>query len=180
VRFVNSTLRKEIPMQKADLLMLLQQEYQQWEGLLAQIGLSRMDLPGVNGDWSMKDIVAHLTGWNHQLVGCLQAAQRGESEPTPPWPVHIQGEDDINAWIYESNRGRSVQEVLDEAQKSYQQLREVIDALPDDVRIERVEPVYHLVWVGDQRFLVDEFFRHFYDVHDQDVRAWLAHITVDV
>ena len=85
--------------EKPELLNWLQQENQQWEVLLAQIGLMHMNQSGVNGDWSMKDIVAHLTGWNRWLVARLQAAQRREPEPPPPWPAHLQTDDEINAWL---------------------------------------------------------------------------------
>ena len=74
-------------MTKAELLKWLQDEYRQWEALLDQIGPARMDQPGVNGHWSMKDIAAHLTGWQRRVVANLQAAQRGEPEPPPPWPT---------------------------------------------------------------------------------------------
>jgi hypothetical protein len=84
-------------MDKSELLNWLQEKHHQWEVFLDQIGPTRMDQPGVNGDWSMKDIVAHLTGWNRKLVASLQAAQRGEPEPPPPWPAHLQTEDEINA-----------------------------------------------------------------------------------
>jgi hypothetical protein len=161
-------------MQKSDLLKWLREANQQWEALLDQIGEARMDQPGVNGDWSMKDIVAHLTGWNRNLVARLQAALRGEPEPPSPWPVELQTDDEINAWIYEANRGRSVREVLDETHQVNQRLLALIEGLPDEVRLERVEPAYHLVWVGDQRFLPGEFFDHFRDDHEPDVRAWLA------
>ena len=93
-------------MKKSELLNWLQEEYQQWEALLEQIGPARPDQPGVNGDWSVKDIVAHLTGWQPTLTARIQAAQRGETEPPPPWPAHLQTEDEINAWIYETNHGR--------------------------------------------------------------------------
>jgi hypothetical protein len=63
-----------------------------------------MEQPGVAGPWSIKDIVAHLTGWRWRTVGRLQAALRGEPEPEPPWPAHLQTDDEINAWIYETNR----------------------------------------------------------------------------
>src|SRR5215213_5034849 len=109
------TLLKEVWMKKSELLKWLQDEYRQWEALLDQIGEARMDQPGVNGDWSIKDIVAHLTNWQPRLIARLQAAQRSEPEPPPPWPAHLQTDDDINAWIYEANRGRSVREVLDES-----------------------------------------------------------------
>lgn len=163
-------------MKKPELLNALREESKQWEAFLDQIGPARVDLPGVNGDWSMKDVVAHLTGWNRWLVARLQATQRGEPEPSSPWPAHLQSEDEINAWIYESNRGRSVRELLDESPQLFQQLLAVMEGLPDEVRIEQIESKYHLVWVGDERFHVSEFFNHFYDDHEPDVRAWLARV----
>jgi hypothetical protein len=161
-------------MKKSELLNWLQEEYQQWEVFLDQIGPARMDQPGVTGDWFMKDIVAHLTGWNRWLVVRLQAAGRSEPEPLPPWPAHLQTDDEINAWIYEVNRGRSVREVLNETHQVFQQLLTVIEGLPDEVRIERIEPAYHLVWVEDRRFPAGEFFDHFHDDHGPDIRAWLV------
>jgi hypothetical protein len=161
-------------MKKAELLSWLQGKYAEWEELLAQIGEERMDRGGVNGDWSMKDIVAHLTAWNGYLVARLGAAQRGAGAPAPPWPAQIEAEDDINGWIYEANRHRSARDVLDETHRVHQQLLAVIAGFPDDVRVERIEPAYHLVWVGDERFNVGEFFDHFKDDHEPDVRAWLA------
>lgn len=160
-------------MKKAELLNWLQDEHRQWEGLLHQIGPARLEQPGVNGDWSMKDVIAHLTGWNRWLVVRLQAAGRGDPEPSPPWPAHVQTEDEINAWIYESNHGRSLREVLEETQQVHQQLLAVIEGLPDDVRI---EPEWRLVWFDDQRFPAGEFFDHFHDDHEPDVRAWLARL----
>ena len=158
-------------MKKSELLNWMQEEYQKWEAFLDQIGPGRMDQPGVNGDWSMKDIVAHLTGWNRWLVARLQAAGRSEPEPPPPWPAYLQTDDEINAWIYESNQGCSVRAVLDESHQVFQQLLAVIEGLPNEVLIEQE---WHLVWLDDKRFPAGEFFDHFHDDHEPDIRAWLA------
>ena len=91
-------------MRKAELGNWLQEEYRQWEGFLDQIEPTRMDQPGVNGDWSMKDIVAHLTGWNRWLVARLQTAQRNEPEPPPPWPAHLQNEDALTISMMTMNQ----------------------------------------------------------------------------
>jgi len=160
-------------MKKPELLNWLQKKYQQWEAFLDQIGPARMEQPGVNGDWSIKDLVAHLTGWQPRLIANIQAAQRGEPEPPPPWPAHLQTDDEINAWIYESNRGRSLRGVLDESHQVFQQLLAVIEGLPDDVQI---ESEWRLVCLGDKRFPAGEFFDHFHDDHEPDIRAWLARV----
>src|ERR1700712_3504931 len=114
-------------MDKSELLSGVQEEYKQWQALLNQIGEARMDQPGVAADWSIKDIVAHLTGWRRRTVARLQAAQRGEGEPAPFWPAQLQTDDEINAWIYAANRGRSVREVLDESDRVFQQLLAAIE-----------------------------------------------------
>lgn len=167
-------------MNKSELLNWLQREYQNWEALLDRIGLARMHQPGVNGAWSMKDVVAHLSGWNRWLVMRLQAAGRGKPEPLPPWPVDLQTDDEINAWIYESNRERTLREILDETRQVHQELLAVIEGLPDNVRIETIHGSasreFYILWVDDQRFPAGEFFDHFQDDHEPDVRVWLARI----
>src|SRR5438094_822432 len=161
-------------MNKSQLLLGLREKNARWHALLDDIGLERMDELGVNGDWSMTDLVAHLTGWNRKLVADLHAAERDEPAPAPPWPAMLEAEDDINAWIYECNRGRSPTEILDEMGQLSDQIFAVIERLPDDIRTARVGPAYYLLWMGDKRFLPGEFFDHFHDDHEPDVRAWLA------
>ena len=165
-------------MNKSELLTGVRQEYRQCEALLNQIGEARMDQPGAVADWSIKDIIAHLTGWRRRTVARLQAAQRGEGEPPSYWPTQLQDVDDINAWIYETNRNHSVREVLDESHQVFQQLLAVIEGLPDKVQIDEVRNnrAYYLVWVDNQRFLAGEFFDHFHDDHEPDIRAWLARV----
>ncbi len=165
---------------KTELVNWLQGEYQQWQALLDQIGPARMNQPGVAGHWSMKDRVAHMFCWQPRLIAQLEAAQRGEPEPPPPWPAHLQTDDEINAWIYESTRGNSVSQVLDYSRRVFQQFLDVIQSLPEDVRIEQLHyqgTVYNLVWLNDKRFPAGELFDHFHEDHEPDVRAWLARVN---
>lgn len=161
-------------MTKTELAGLLRDEQRQWLALLDEIGPQRMEQPGVNGHWSMKDLVAHVTGWNRKLAADMQAAQRGEPDPLPPWPPHLAAEDDINAWIYEHNRARPLQDVLEASQQAFQDIMAVVESLPDDIAIEHLEPAYDLLWVGGKRFWPGEGFGHFHDEHEANVRVWLA------
>ncbi len=165
-------------MHKSDLVNWLQTERQQWEALLEQVRLDRMEQPGVNGQWSMKDLAAHMTAWNRRLAAYMQAASRGEPEPPPPWPAHLQDGDDINAWIFEANHGRPARDVLAEARQTLEQILTVVASLPDDTPIEADHDssgkAYYRVRIGGVRFPPGEFFEHFHDDHEANVRAWLA------
>jgi hypothetical protein len=129
-----------------------------------------MDQPGVAGFWSIKDVVAHLTGWRRRTVARLQAAQLGLPEPLPPWPAELQTDDGINAWIYRSSQGKSVREVLDESHQVFEQLLAAVEALPEEV----LADVQRFPWMEGRPFTAAEFFAHFHDEHEPDMRAWLA------
>jgi carboxymethylenebutenolidase len=177
--FLKENLNPDEPRwKKADLLNWLHDQQRQWESLLAEFGPERLEQTGMaGGHASMKDLVAHLTGWNGKLVTQLQAAQRGESGYVTPWPATLKTDDDINAWIYTTNHGRSLREVLDESQEVFNQLFATLESLPDDIQIDTIIDngrEFHPLWVGGQRIPAGEFFYHLREDHASDVRAWLA------
>ncbi|MEZ4590764.1 MAG: ClbS/DfsB family four-helix bundle protein [Chloroflexota bacterium] len=159
-----------------ELIDWLKEEQRQFQALLDEIGPARMTLPGVAAHWSMKDLLAHLNGWHPTLIAPLQAALRGEPKPPPPWPASLKTDAEINAWIEEQNRERPLSEILAETQHHFQQLLACLQALPDDTPVvEKAyeDGVYHYFQIGDERFIPGEFFHHFHDDHEADVRRWL-------
>src|SRR5260370_31744470 len=56
------------PMTGARLATILQAERSRWSALLAQVGLERMEGPGVEGNWSVKQVGAHLMWYEHSIV----------------------------------------------------------------------------------------------------------------
>jgi hypothetical protein len=159
---------------KAQLLDDLKVEQAQWEALLQDIGEDHMTQPGVAGEWSIKDIVAHLTGWRRRSVGRFQAALRHEPAPPPFWPSHLQTDDEINAWIYAANRDRPLADVLRESRDVFQQLVETLDAFPE---ADLHDPT-RFPWLegGDLSLTGAVFFAHFHEEHESDMRAWLERI----
>ena len=100
----------------------LRNEQAAWEALLDEIGEAHMTQPEVAGGWSIKDIVAHLTGWRRRSVRRFQALLKHEPDFSPPWPPELREDDEINAWIYQANCNRSLAEVLSESRDVFQQL----------------------------------------------------------
>jgi hypothetical protein len=153
---------------KAKLLNKFDEEVQAWEALLAQIGEDRMDTIGVIEEWSVKDVVAHLTGWRKRTVARLQAAKRGEAEPPNLWPVDLETDDAINAWIYENNRNRPLSDILAESRQVFQNLRGAIEAFSE---AELTDPK-GIKGFEEQPIQAENFFGHIHEEHEADLRKW--------
>jgi hypothetical protein len=157
---------------KTQLLAELNNENAYWLALLDDIGEANMTQPEVAGGWSIKDIVAHLTGWRRRTVRRVQAALNHEPDFTPPWPPELQEDDEINAWIYESNRDRPLADVLSDSREVFQQLVDVIDAFPDDEH----QDSQRIKWLEGEPLSGKLFFSHFHEEHEPDMRAWLVRV----
>ncbi|HEX5164551.1 MAG TPA: ClbS/DfsB family four-helix bundle protein, partial [Thermomicrobiales bacterium] len=106
--------------------------------VVASAGEDRATQPGSFEDLSLKDVIAHLTGWRVVTAARLEAGLRHQ-EPTYPWPDHLQdddidtgGVDDINHWFYEQSRDKSLAEVMAESNDTFDRVERAIAAMPDD------------------------------------------------
>lgn len=159
---------------KAQLLAEMNDEQAQWEALLSDIGEDHMTQPGVAGEWSVKDIVAHITAWRRRTVSRFQAALHHQPTPTPPWPSELQDDDQINAWFHAADRDRPLGDVLRESRAVYQQLYDTLAAFPEsELRDPATFP-----WLGRDDFPLTgaSFFGHFHDEHEADLRAYLEKV----
>jgi hypothetical protein len=99
-----------------ELVTLLQEGNKELFDLIEDLDPSQMIASGVQGFRSIKDILAHITYWNKQGIMWLESIYKGE---TPVMPVKgdtqeaFRGEmAEINVKVHESNRDRTVDEVL--------------------------------------------------------------------
>ncbi len=157
-------------MSKAKLLAELQEEQATWEKLLGEIGEERMTEPGVAGEWSIREIIVHLTGWRRRTVSRFQAALHHQPAPPPQWPQHLQNDDEINAWMVASKRDLPVSAVLQEDRAVFDQLVETLSAFPE---AELLDP-HRFDWLEGYPLSAASLFSHFHDEHEQDIRSWLA------
>jgi hypothetical protein len=111
---------------KIELLDTLRSVQGEWAQLIADIQPDAMIQPGAVGDWSVKDVVAHVTWAERETVGMLQARALVGSDL---WRLP---QDERNAVVYEENRDRSLQDVLAEAGAVHQELLRVIEDIAED------------------------------------------------
>ncbi|MBG0785734.1 MAG: maleylpyruvate isomerase N-terminal domain-containing protein [Anaerolineaceae bacterium] len=159
-------------MNKTELIVWLRGEQQQWLDLLNQFDDAELEMPGVNGDWSLKDLVAHLTTWHRDHIICLGAAVKNTPIADPPWPLEISNTDDINAWIFSQSSRRKLKGVLDENEQVFEALIEIVENFPEGIQIEIIKD-HRVVRFGEQQFSVGYFFDHFHEDHEAQIREWL-------
>lgn len=90
--------------QKSAALVQLCDEFDRWEKLLAPLSAEQATTPGTFGDWSLKDVLAHLAVWQARSIARLDAAAAGRDPIFPDWPPGFTPEqeepvDEVNAWI---------------------------------------------------------------------------------
>lgn len=157
----------------SDVLAVIAAERAEWNDLVNAVGPDRMQEPGAMGQWTFKDLAAHLTGWRQRSINRLRAAARGEGEPLPPWPADLEDDDAINDWIQEHATNRSVEDILAEADTSFADLAAAVESLPSDVLWDQARfPWLEGQSIG-QAILDRSYFDHYHDEHEADVRAWL-------
>jgi len=158
------------------LLETMQTRRAGWEALLAQVGEERMLLPGVEGNWSIKDIIAHVTWYEHWLTTWLKAVARDE--------VLARGEidelslDERNAWIFEHNHARPLEDVRAEARQVFAELVQTASRfadrdLTDLTRFERFIAPYWSNKPPLSECIAGDSYEH-YQEHISPVTAWLA------
>ena len=120
------------PTSRMELLAAIDQERPALEAFLATLTSEQMVAPGVVGEWSVKDVLAHLVEWEQMVLGWYRAGLRGE-RPALPAPGYKWSETPaLNQMIYEKHRNRPLVEIMAEFQASHQEIVEVIRALTND------------------------------------------------
>ncbi|HWQ47235.1 MAG TPA: ClbS/DfsB family four-helix bundle protein [Longilinea sp.] len=117
---------------KAQLLKDIYTERRRLEKNLADLGKEEMLRPGVTGAWSVKDILAHLTAWEKLFLGWYSAGLKGSAMETSPVGMCQTAMDSINERIYAQNKDRNLEDVLTEFQASFQEVMDVIEAIPEE------------------------------------------------
>jgi uncharacterized protein (TIGR03083 family) len=94
-------------------------------------GLTDLQLeePGVVGDWSVKDILAHVTIWEQEALRYLPLIMEGG---TPPRYKTYGGIDAFNARMIEERRGLSLSEVRAQLEETHEQLVDFVANVPMD------------------------------------------------
>jgi hypothetical protein len=157
-------------MDKTELLEALEDGRQELLEMIEDLPDEALLEPGVEGEWSIKDILAHLTYWEGQIVTLLYQVSRGMPQPST---AHFGEEsvDALNARWQEQNKSRSLEMIWNDflgvRKQTIRRVLEMSEAdLTDPNRYPWAKGVALIEWVANDSVLHEE-------EHADSIREWL-------
>jgi hypothetical protein len=117
------------PQSKEELMQDIEREWNLLLGVIARLSPEQMTAPDPGG-WSPKDNLAHLSAW----MNFMRRADLGNEAPHSAMGIEEQkfkelDEDGINAVIFERNRNRSTEDVVNEIKKTYNETIQTLNRM---------------------------------------------------
>jgi len=115
---------------KDHILAALREQFDRWEELLASLSVEQITTPRFDQGWSIKDVVAHLWGWQQTSIARLEAAGDDREPEFPQWLAESRedwGEDAdrTNARIYAICHTQSWSEMHQKWREGFRRLLEL-------------------------------------------------------
>ena len=161
-------------MTKSRLLEEIQIEHQRLEKTLAMVDEEQMLIAGVIDEWTVKDILAHITVWEQRMVRWLGEAMSGEVAHMLPDGMTWDDLDEWNEQTYQEHRHRPVEQVLADYELSYPQALKAAQEVSEQ---DLIDPDRFDWRDGDPLWVMvaAKTFWH-YTEHEESIRTWLEQL----
>jgi hypothetical protein len=121
---------------KEHILTALREQFDRWEELLASLSDEQITTPRFDLDWPIKDVMAHLWGWQQISIARMEGGLHDREPEFPKWVMELQGvwEEDANqtnARIYEINHEKPWTEVHQNWRDGFQKFLELGDKISE-------------------------------------------------
>lgn len=160
-------------MDRTTLLNTIQTEYARFVSLIAPLSEVQLCATGSEGQWSIKDIMAHVAVWEEICARWLEEFLRGEI-PQPSERLDQYS----NERIYLENRNRSLLEVRELMRSTHEQFLHQIDLLTQKFSEEDLNAAHRFTWTESWpgysliSAIADNSYEHYQD-HTQHIRHLL-------
>jgi hypothetical protein len=118
-------------MNTKQVLQRLDAAWMDFEASYAGLSESELVISGVSKQWSVRDVIAHVTWWDEEALKHLPHIREG-GRPSR-YSVTYGGIDAFNALMTEKWRTLSVADVLWEHADVHRRLREYVQGVPDEM-----------------------------------------------
>lgn len=117
---------------KKQLLEDIETEGKALEQLLASLSPAQMTQPGIVGEWSVKDVLAHLLEWQCMVLKWHTAGVQGKVIPIPAEGLNWAQIPQLNQRIYETYRDTSLADIQKQFKASHKKTLSTIQSLSDE------------------------------------------------
>lgn len=163
---------------KREILLELRWEFDRWEDLLAELNEAQLIARSLPSSWSVKDTLAHLWAWQQRSIARLAAARQNSEPEFPHWPegLHPDSDDEppdkINAWIYETNKDRTWEDVHRAWRSGFLRFLELGEAIPEPDLLEAGK--YPWMEGYPVALVLTASYEHHHIDHLEPLLAWLG------
>ncbi len=161
-------------MNKDDLIVAITDERAKFMSSIDGLSPEDMQKPGVVGNWSVKDILSHISLWEAELVKFLWLSHQGQTPNS--LQLTVSSVDAVNARWYNENRNRPLDRILDDFQNVYKQCLLRIEAFLDK---DLTDPQRYTWQKGRAlwEWIAEDTFRHEAE-HGAQIQAWRAEHSI--
>jgi hypothetical protein len=114
------------PTNKQDLLSQSQRSFDDLMGVVASIPPLDLGLPGVNGKWAVKDVLAHLSAWHALMEGWYTEGMRGRKPEIPAPGFTWKTTPQLNDRIFQDHKGDAPQRAIRNLHGSHARMHQLI------------------------------------------------------
>ena len=118
-------------MNSQQVLKRLDSAWGAFEESYAGLSHAQLLIPGVTGNWSVRDIIAHVTWWEEEALKHLPLLREGGRPPR--YSVQYGGIDAFNALMTEKRRDLSLAEVLRQHDGVHERLTDYVRGVPEEL-----------------------------------------------
>ncbi len=147
-------------MKTPQLLKRLDTAWTAFKESYAGLSESQMTESGVAGDWSVKDIIAHVSWWEEEALKHLPLILEGGRPPR--YSVKYGGINAFNALMTEGKKNLSLSDVLREQDETHRRLIAYIESAPEEQIMRETR---------FRRRIGLDAYSH-YPIHAKSIREW--------
>ena len=147
-------------MKREQLLARIETAWAAFQSSYADLPDERLIEPGVAGDWSVKDTIAHVSWWEEETLTHLPHIVSGGR--VPRYSVTYGGIDAFNTLMAEQKRALPLVDVLRQSEETHQRLVELVASASEELITRETR---------FRRRLRLDTYGH-YPIHTAAIRAW--------
>jgi hypothetical protein len=158
---------------KAEILARMAESRRELQSALDRAGPELLQRPASWGEWTLKDLIAHISFWHTIATDRLQKFMTGRAEEIQFFQdstesFHSKSEiDEVNENVYRANKDRPLAEMLEQLDITYQALRTAAKQIPARVYPEDQQPSSVRDWIAGNSFA-------HYEEHIADIERAIA------